>query len=213
MRPVRDAASQVDSPVMTSLAIAGSFIIGVVLGRLGRVPDVLDNPDLSVWTLYLLIFIVGVIVGLDRRVPASLRSTGWKIVAVPCAAIVGTAFGVLLLAPFLAAAFNHVLAVGFGLGYYSLSSILIGQIVDDRLALVALLANVVRELITVTCAPVLVRFFGPFAPILAGGATTMDTTLPAIIFSSGREYVPISVFNSAALTLVVPALVIGALSL
>ena len=132
---------------------------------------------------------------------------------VPSAAIVGTALGVLLFAPLLAIALNETLAVGLGLGYYSLSSILIGQVAGDRLALVALLSNVLRELITVIGAPVLVRLFGPFAPILAGGATTMDTTLPSIIYSSGPEYVPIAVFNSAALTLLVPVLVTVALSM
>jgi len=196
MRPPCDAPPEVDPGVRTSLAIAGSFAIGVVIGRLDHVPDILVNPDLSVWTLYVLIFVVGIVVGLDRRAPASLRSTGWRIVIVPAAAIVGTAGGVLVIAPFLSIALNHTLAVGFGLGYYSLSSILVGQIAGDRLALVALLANIFREPITVIGAPLLARLFGPFAPILAGGATTMDTTLPAIVFSSGRAYVPIAVLTA-----------------
>ena len=84
---------------------------------------------------------------------------------------------------------------------------MIDQLVGERLALVALLSNVARELLTVVGAPIFVRLFGPFAPILAGGATTMDTTLPSIIYASGREYIPVAVFNSAALTLLVPVLV------
>ena len=195
----------------TSLSIAACFAAGILMRRLDGLPDFLTEASLSRWTLYVLIFTVGVTVGLDRRAWGSLRSVGWRIVLVPLSAVVGTTIGVAVVLPILTIAPHEAFAVGFGLGYYSLSSILVGQIAGDQLALIALLSNIFRELITVTCAPLLVRLFGPFAPILAGGATTMDTTLPSIIFSSGRIYAPVAIFNSAVLTLLVPFLVMFAL--
>ena len=193
--------------MITSIVIAACFVLGVILGRTDNVPGLLAHPDLSVGTLFVLMFVVGILVGLDRRIPKTFQSVGWRVLTIPAAAVVGTTLGVLLLSPLLALPHHHRLAVGYGLGYYSLSSIMIDQLVGERLALVALLSNVARELLTVVGAPILVRLFGPFAPILAGGATTMDTTLPSIIYASGREYIPVAVFNSAALTLLVPVLV------
>ncbi len=99
------------------------------------------------------------------------------------------------------------LAVGSGFGYYSLSSILITQYQGPELGTVALLANIVREVITLLGAPLLVRYFGPLSPISCGGATTMDTTLPIITRSSGEDFVILSLFHGFLVDFSVPFLV------
>ena len=70
--------------------------------------------------------------------------------------------------------------VGAGFAYYSLSSVFITQYKGAELGTVALMANIMRELITLLFAPLLVRWISPLAPISCGGASTMDTTLPII---------------------------------
>ena len=96
------------------------------------------------------------------------------------------------------------MAVGSGFGYYSLSSVFITQYKGAELGTVALMTNIFREIITLLFAPLLVRFFSPLAPICAGGATTMDTTLGVITRFSGREYVFIAVFHGAVVDFTVP---------
>ena len=81
------------------------------------------------------------------------------------------------------------LAVGSGFGYYSLSSIFITEYKGAELGTIALLANISREILTLLAAPLLVRWFGNLAPISAGGATTMDTTLPIITRTAGQQFV------------------------
>ena len=71
----------------------------------------------------------------------------------------------------------------------------------------ALLANITRELFTLLAAPLMVRFFGTLAPIAAGGATAMDTTLPIISQTAGREYVPVSIYCGFVTDFSVPFLV------
>ena len=71
----------------------------------------------------------------------------------------------------------------------------------------ALLANIVREVITLLGAPLLVRWFGPLAPITSGGATTMDTTLPVITRWSGQDFVVLSLFHGFVVDFTVPFLV------
>ena len=99
------------------------------------------------------------------------------------------------------------LAVGSGFGYYSLSSILITEVKGAELGTIALLYNVMREVMPIVLAPVFVRNFGPLAPISVGGATTADTTLPAISRESGEYFVPISIFHGITVDFTVPFLV------
>jgi uncharacterized membrane protein YbjE (DUF340 family) len=49
--------------------------------------------------------------------------------------------------------------------------------------------------------------FGKLGPVVAGGATAMDTTLPIITRSSGNEYGIIAVFSGVVLTVLVPFIV------
>jgi uncharacterized membrane protein YbjE (DUF340 family) len=99
------------------------------------------------------------------------------------------------------------MAVGSGLGYYSLSSIFITEFKGAELGTIALLSNISREILALQLAPVFVKYFGKLAPISAGGATTMDTTLPIIMKFSGKEYMVLSVFHGFLTDLSVPFLV------
>jgi uncharacterized membrane protein YbjE (DUF340 family) len=99
------------------------------------------------------------------------------------------------------------LAVSSGFGYYSLSSMLITEMRNVELGTVALMYNVLREVTTLLFAPLLMRLFGPLAPISIGGATTADTTLPVISRVSGAQFVPIAIFHGLIVDLSVPFLV------
>ena len=75
------------------------------------------------------------------------------------------------------------------------------------LGTVALLATIMREIITLLCAPLLKRLFGPLAPISAGGATSMDTTLPIITAVDGKDFAVLSVYHGFVVDFSVPFLV------
>ena len=102
---------------------------------------------------------------------------------------------------------SELLAVSSGFGYCSLASVLITQYKGVELGAIALLANIIREVITLLFAPWMVRFFGPLAPVSAGGATTMDTTFPVIIRNSGKEFSILSIYHGFITDLSVPFLV------
>ena len=80
------------------------------------------------------------------------------------------------------------------------------------MGVIALLTNVMRELLTLILAPLLARYVGKFAPIAAGAATSMDTTLPVVTRFSGPEYTTIAVLSGVILMLLVPLLVTAILS-
>ena len=191
-----------------SLIIVGFFVLGVVLARLDFLPDRMVENDFSIYVLFILMFLVGMSIGGDTEALKALKKQRVKIVFVPLATILGTLAGCALVSLVLPGrSLTDCLAVGAGFGYYSLSSVFITEYRGAELGTIALTANILREIITLVGAPWLVCWFGKLAPICAGGATTMDTTLPVITRFSGKEFVVISIFHGFVVDFSVPFLV------
>ena len=191
-----------------SLIIVACFFLGLVLGISGKLPGMFQNPDLSVYALYALLFLVGFGLGSDERLPAMLKQINARILLVPLGIVIGTLGGAGAVSVFLPdLGLREALAVVSGFGYYSLSSILLTQIHSETLGVIALLSNVMREIATLVMASVFVRCFGSFGPIAAGGATAMDTTLPVIVRYSGKEYAVVAVFSGIVLTTLAPVII------
>ncbi len=192
----------------SSLTIVGFFILGILLSIYSLMPDFLLEPDLSTYVLYILMFFVGISIGADKDVLKVLKGAKLKIILVPLSVIIGTFIGIGFISIFIPdISLKESLAVGAGFAYYSLSSIIITQLDSEILGVIALLSNILREIITLLTAPVLVKYFGKLAPIASGGATSMDTTLPIITKFTGKEYAIIAVFSGVILTVLVPFLV------
>ncbi|HZD10239.1 MAG TPA: lysine exporter LysO family protein [Candidatus Binatia bacterium] len=191
-----------------SLAILVCFALGAAGGALHALPSWLQHPQALYAALIALLFLVGLSVGGSPRTWEMVRRMNARIILIPGTIVLGTLIGVSLVAPLLAdVSLRDALAVGSGLGYYSLSSILITELHGERLGVIALLANVMREVLTLLLAPLLVRYLGKLAPIAAGGATSMDTTLPVVTRFSGPEYTTLAVFSGLVLMVLVPFLV------
>lgn len=191
-----------------SLIILGFFVLGLSLGLTRHLPDIIMESDFSMYALYLLMFLVGIGIGADRSSWKIIRETNIKIILVPTCVVIGSLLGVALFSAFLPQIkIREALAVGAGFGYYSLSSIFITQISGETLGVIALLSNILREIITLLATPLFVRYFGKLAGIASGGATSMDTTLPIIAQYSGKEWAIISVFSGIVLTILVPFLI------
>jgi uncharacterized membrane protein YbjE (DUF340 family) len=197
-----------------SIIILAFFSVGLLLGFNHLLPENLIKEDYSSYALYFLMFLVGIGVGADTRAFQALKNYNFKIFLIPLTTIVGTAIGVSLVYLIIPnISFKEVQAVGSGYGYYSLSSIIITETYSKSLGVIALLSNVMREIITLLFAPIIAVYFGKIAPICSGGATSMDTTLPIITKASGKEYAIISLFHGIVLTVLVPLLVSIILSL
>lgn len=191
-----------------SLIIVGFFILGIVCGVMHWLPDLNAWGNVSFWTLCALLFCVGVTVGNNTALLKSFRQLDPRLMLLPLMTIVGTLSATAIAAMALPGrSLTDCLAVGSGFGYYSLSSILITQYRGPELGTVALLANIIREVITLLGAPLMVKYFGPLAPISSGGATTMDTTLPIITRCSGQDFVIVSLFHGFLVDFSVPFLV------
>lgn len=191
-----------------SLIIVAFFVLGTVVGLTDLFPFDLADTDISYYALCALMFCVGLGVGNDPQTLKNFRSLNPRLVFLPVMTIVGTLAGSAVVSMLLShRSVADCLAVGSGFGYYSLSSIFITESKGPDLGTIALLANICREILTLLAAPLLVRWFGNLAPISAGGATTMDTTLPIITRTAGQEYVVLSIFHGFLVDFSVPFLV------
>lgn len=191
-----------------SMIILFIFVLGITLGITGKLPDIMLKTDFSTIALYSLVFLVGIGLGADKNSWSVIHEMKLKIILVPLGVIIGTFAGaavVSLLLPGLK--LKEVLAVASGFGYYSLSSLMITRLSGESLGVIALLSNIIREMLTLLATPFLVMYFGKLAGIGAGGATSMDTTLPVITRFSGKEWSIISVFSGITLSILVPFIV------
>ncbi len=161
------------------------------------------------YALYALMLLVGISMGSELRHSLTMiRTMHLKILLVPFTTVLGTLLGVCLFSLFVPSfKVQDSLAVGSGMGYYSLSSIYITQLRGETLGAIALIANLIRELVSLLLIPTIARYFGKFAPISSAGATSMDTCLPIITHSVGKQYALLAVFHGTILTLLVPFLV------
>ncbi len=199
-----------------SLIVVAFFVLGLLAGRSGYMPSWATGSGTSFVALCALLLCVGTGIGLNPDMKSDIKSLNPRLAFLPVATIVGSWMGAmvafLLMKSDVCSFLQHrdltdCLAIDSGFAYYSLSSIFITEYRGAELGTIALLANIIREMITLLLTPLLTKWFGPLAPISAGGATTMDTTLPIITQAIGQRYVALSIYHGFTTDFTVPFIV------
>ena len=190
-----------------SLIVVGFFVIGLLGGIEKMVPAWLLDGDVSFVALCGLLLFVGLGIGLNPEMKKEVRSLSPRMALLPVVTIIGSWLGALLIWTVLHRTLSDCMAINSGFAYYSLSSIFITEYRGAELGTIALLANIIREMLTLLGAPLMARWFGPLAPISVGGATTMDTTLPILSQTLGQRYIALSIYHGFVVDFTVPFLV------
>ena len=160
----------------------------------------------SDYILYLLMFLVGISIGLHRGVLKSLRQYHVRILVIPAGIIAGSLLGGALTGLLTGTPLRQSTAIASGLGWYSLTGITITNLMGAHLGSIAFLSNLMRELFSFFSIPFLSRK-NYYACIAAAGATSEDTTLPMMIRYTDEETVVISVLNGVICSAAVPVLI------
>ena len=194
-----------------SLIVTTFFVLGCVLGTMGKLP--FEAHDVSMYILYALMLQVGIGIGSNKNLKQIAGALQWRMLIIPLGTIVGTlAFSALASLLLSRWSVFDCMAVGSGFAYYSLSSILITQFktpsvglqLATELGTIALLANIFREMMALLGTPILRRYFGKLAPISAAGVNSMDIVLPMITRYSGKEMIPIAILHGILIDMSVP---------
>ena len=190
-----------------SLAILVVLVLGIGAGFIlpENISAFIDSA--SSYMLLILLFSVGIDMGLNKEVFARIKELGFKILLIPFGVVVGSLCGGFLTALLTNLPVKDGLAISAGLGWYSLSGILITEAGNPVAGTISFLANVFREMLTFIVVPFIAGHLNYYCAIAPAGATAMDTTLGIISRNTNATVAVLSFVSGVVCTLVVPVLV------
>lgn len=197
--------------------IVPALVLGAAAGYLNNnfwngIPNSLISDQLFTATLIVMLFVFGFSFGRDKDAMVKMRKTGARIVAFPILVALGSLAGGLVAGLFLGINLAGTMAVSSGIGWYTLSGPLLGQILGPAWGTLGFTANFFRELLTIITIPLMVKL-DKYAPVASGGGTTMDTTLPLIVRYCGKDMLITAFSNGLVLSLMAPFMIISIASL
>lgn len=189
-----------------TLRIILAVIIGTVVGFF--IPDSFYAVTDTLLTigLCLLLFFVGIDIGKNKNVFNDIKNSGRLFFLIPIGVTIGSLIGAIGVGFILGYPVNESGAIGSGMGWYTLSSIIIAPY-SSELSVLAFLTNVVREVLAIAMIPIIAKYIGFNEAIAPAGATAMDTTLPIISRNTNGETAILSFSTGLILSTLVPILV------
>jgi len=167
----------------------------------GRTSAALPLDAIADWLLRALALVIGFDLGADCH-RLKLRELPLPLLLMPLVNIALTLGCGLLFSVIRGIPARQGLLLYAGMGWYSLSSVLIAQKGLVVMSLLAFIHNVTRELFAILTAPLAARV-SPYLPIHIGGATSMDVMLPFVQRYSGRTYTLVAFYSGIVCSLAV----------
>lgn len=188
--------------------IVGALALGILGGYLS---SNWGSMAAGVWisdyafdaALILLLFVMGLAFGLDKDSMRKMRQKGFRILIVPVAVACGSILGGVISALILNIDMSATMAVSAGYGWYTLAGPVVSQLFGADWGTLGFAVNVLRELLTITTISLTAKI-DKYAPIAAGGATTMDTTLPIIMRYCGADALVTAFSSGFVLSIMAP---------
>jgi len=186
-------------PLSVLLTLGLGVLVGSYLSLTSAVDDFIN------YLLLALIFAAGVLIGYDLESSLIELRRNVSYLLLPVATMLGSITSGLLIHLITNAPLNYVLATVAGMGWYTFTGSYIAAL-NPYYGFIAYTSNILREVYTFLTYHVLHRRLGIKA-IAAGGATTMDTTLPLIMSVGGSKAGVMAFLHGFIITLLVPVIV------
>lgn len=184
--------------------IALCIIAGITSGRYW-----INMPsNLPAVLFYLSLIVICTSIGVVIRTSLHYISATkklWLYAMVPVLVTLGSVGGGMLAGLVTGRSLVDSAAIGGTMVFYSFASVVITQQSGVDVGLLALLSNILREILTFAAVPFLARY-SELSAFGVGGASTMDVTLPVIKRSLPEEYTLLGIFNGVVLSVAVPLL-------
>ena len=175
------------------IALLGGIACGMAgLDNTLLIEMITSNKDLI---LYILMFLVGISIGLNRGIVSKIKEYHIKIFVIPAGIIIGSLAGGIVSGLITGLPLNQSAATAAGMGWYSLSGVAIGNLAGAQAGSIAFLSNLLREIFSFFSIPWISKKLNYYTCIAPAGATSEDTTLPMMIRCTNGETVVLSVFN------------------
>ncbi|MBR5816660.1 MAG: lysine exporter LysO family protein [Anaerotignum sp.] len=190
-----------------SISILVVLVLGIGAGYIlpENISGFIDSA--SSYMLLVLLFSVGIDMGLNKEVFTRIKELGFKILLIPFGVVVGSLCGGAITSFLVNLPVKDSLAISAGLGWYSLSGIMITEAGNPVAGTIAFLSNVFREMLTFVVVPFIASHLNYYCAIAPAGATAMDTTLGIISRNTDATVAVLSFVSGVICTLLVPVLV------
>lgn len=185
-----------------------SLVGGILLGHYVFTPPLADFfTAFSDYILVALMFSVGIAVGGNKLIFQKLRQYNHRVLVIPLGIIVGSVLGGIVCGLLLREDLNISTAIASNLGWYSLSGVIITDLIGAQAGATAFLAGLMRESLAFMMIPLLAKYCNRYTTIAPAAATSEDTTLPMIIKYTDGEVVILAVLNGVLCSAAVPFLI------
>lgn len=185
-----------------------ALVFGLFCGLSGTESEIIrfisKNSDMI---LYILMFSVGVSIGMHNGILKKIRQYHLKILIIPLGITAGSILGGLLCSLILKLPLNQGAAVASGMGWYSLAGVTISRFGGAELGSIAFMSNLMREFFSFFLIPIIAAKLNYCTCIAPAAATSEDTTLPVLLKYTDEETVVLSVLNGMLCSFFVPILI------
>lgn len=168
--------------------------------------DSLLGTILSVELSTLLVF-VGIDLGLSGNVVSNFKLVGFRVLFVPLAVCLGSLLGALITGLILPLSIRESMAIGAGLGWYSLGPAIMMDAGLVAGGAISFLHNLMREFFSLLLIPIVAKKVGYVESVALPGSTAMDVCLPIVAKSTNANIAVYSFVSGVLLSAAVPILV------
>ncbi|KAE9526023.1 lysine exporter LysO family protein [Testudinibacter aquarius] len=207
-RPLSHHSEQMPSRLrlmLDSLLMSSMVLLGFILGLFSK--GHLNIPlNSSTYVLLALIFLIGIQLRNNgialREVLFNKRGIYTAILVTASALLGGVLAAIILDLPI-----SQGLAIASGIGWYSLSSVMINDAWGPVFGSIAFFNDLSREILSLFLVPFFMQQHRSTAVGITG-ATALDCTLPVIQRSGGMQVVPLAISYGFIINILVPILLV-----
>lgn len=190
--------------ILALIALVSGIAVGLGGTEIALVRWLEESSGL---VLLLLMFLVGISVGLQEGLIEKIKEYHLKVFLIPIGIVFGTVAGGIVCSYLTEYTMAESTAVVSGLGWYSLAGVAVGNLAGVQLGSIAFLSNLMREIFSFFTIPLLAKRLNYCSCIASAAATSEDTTLPMMIKYTDEETVVLSVLNGMICSACVPVLI------
>ena len=190
--------------ILTFLALVLGLLCGLSGTDAAIVQFISRHSDMI---LYILMFSVGISIGMHNGILKKIRQYHLKILIIPLGITAGSILGGILCALLLKLPVTQGAAVASGMGWYSLAGVTISRLGGAELGSIAFMSNLMREFFSFFLIPITASKLNYCTCIAPAAATSEDTTLPVLLKYTNEETVVLAVLNGVLCSFFVPVLI------
>lgn len=191
-------------PLLALSCLIAGVLCGLFLFPLETSTFLTAHSD---WVLSLLMLLVGISVGMGKDVLQNLRAHRLRVLLLPLGIIAASVAAGFLCAPLPGLSLAEKVSVTSGMGWYSLTGVMLSDLASAKAGAVGFLANLLRELLAFLTIPWIAGHMNHYTAIAPAGATSEDTTLAILIRCTREEIVVLAVMNGVLCSAAVPFLI------